>query len=745
MPKIQGSSGRAGTVPLPNRRSLRQQGIPPTDRVLPSSFRAVLAPIQRTNMAETREFLENLSFSLSNCVTKLTGKNYARWKRDIELRLKAAKLWACCTTVLAANADDNAKAKNARALSDIHESCEGDQQEIIIDCNTAKDAWDLLKTTFEPVNPARVTRLYRDFESCKKSKDETVLQFIYRVKAIKRDLTSAGETIADARICERYMMGLGPEYEVVKGNMNLCTDLTEVQCIAAMQAEESRLLTYAKRERSKSPEKETKGEFAKKKRSASPTLPSSSKYIKQRRPPPRCHGCGKLGHILNECWTMNPALHPARRNPTVTASAVATTNSAQQQQYQAGPAGIPGVHPQRQQLVQGAHLAFPQMAQMAYGWYPVTPMQTNEVQVLGANPVTTPESNEAHQAKVAFGGFSEDFPYPVANHPYNYHFLQMAEATHTIGSHIEQIGKVPTFVGEWLIDSGATNHYTANKSLLQNYKDIERISVKTGKGEITARGIGDVVIMLPNGKPIIIQKVMWLPELHGYSNLLSVPQLTQTGFSILFHDRVTEICRNGGLIATGSFRGRAFYLDLLSLPLEIGGSIHQAMFHGSKDTQSLEVWHRRLGHLNQEAIKKLTTMASGITIGDGKELTVSKSCDACLKGSQLKQISSVVRIPQKHVLGCVHMDIKGPCLDKDLHGFCSFMPITDEKTCLTKTYPLLKKSNGFAAFQAYMAVSERETGRKIMEVQFDGGGEFVSNEFRNFLTQKGIKMRVTAL
>jgi len=145
-------------------------------------------------------------------------------------------------------------------------------------------------------------------------------------------------------------------------------------------------------------------------------------------------------------------------------------------------------------------------------------------------------------------------------------------AKYTLGTRLEAVGPIPVLSNEWLIDSGASNHFTSKKDILTNFTNIAEIPIKTGKGQISARGMGDVIVQLPAPfGPTIIKGVMWCPELQGYSNLLSVPQLTKKGFAILFE---------------------AFYLDVYNKPMMhippnqhlFARTGHTALLSGTTDT-----------------------------------------------------------------------------------------------------------------------------------------------------------------
>ena len=280
-------------------------------------------------------------------------------------------------------------------------------------------------------------------------------------------------------------------------------------------------------------------------------------------------------------------------------------------------------------------------------------------------PSTTPQaSNTATQTNTSTEQPSQhdtDFPYPVP------HQIMVSALTLGYDEH-------PSISCHWLIDISASNHFTANKNQLLRFRLVPPEIICTGNGNITARGIGDIVVTLPSPFGFtIIQDIMSVPELQDFSNLLSIPQFTKCGFAILFTDTFVDIYRQNLLIAVGSKIGNGFYLyEIRQLrshtPVTEVSRPHIAMLHGTTDMQPMDVWHCRLGHLNKDAIMKLHSISTGLNIGPAKDMTISMRCDSCLKSSQHKQISRIMCEPPANKLGCVHIDIKAPCLGKDIYG-----------------------------------------------------------------------------
>ena len=55
-----------------------------------------------------------------------------------------------------------------------------------------------------------------------------------------------------------------------------------------------------------------------------------------------------------------------------------------------------------------------------------------------------------------------------------------------------------------------------------------------------------------------------------------------------------------------------------------------------------------------------------------------------------------------------------------------------------------KKDQTFSKFCEFEALVEKESGKKIMVLRSDNGGEYVSQEFKDFCVAEGIKRELTA-
>ena len=83
---------------------------------------------------------------------------------------------------------------------------------------------------------------------------------------------------------------------------------------------------------------------------------------------------------------------------------------------------------------------------------------------------------------------------------------------------------------DWVVDSGATNHMTDDRSIFTSFRSVNGPSITTaGMGALQATGRGDISIVAANRVQVTIKDVMYVPDL-GH-NLLSLAQLEDRGIS----------------------------------------------------------------------------------------------------------------------------------------------------------------------------------------------------------------------
>jgi hypothetical protein len=175
---------------------------------------------------------------------------------------------------------------------------------------------------------------------------------------------------------------------------------------------------------------------------------------------------------------------------------------------------------------------------------------------------------------------------------------------------------------------------------------------------------------------------------------------------------------------------RAFDGEVIAIALR-EGNLYQVTFtkvcemHVANVAQTstidgaLELWHRRLGHLNVKGVHALQNMVSGMNLGNMPCPTSSFVCEGCIEGKQhRKPFPSDGGMRATKPLKIVHSDVWGPTRTTSLGGARYFV-----------TY-----------IEAFV---ETQSEHKIKVFRSDNGGEYISKGFQGFLKAHGIEKQTS--
>ena len=116
------------------------------------------------------------------------------------------------------------------------------------------------------------------------------------------------------------------------------------------------------------------------------------------------------------------------------------------------------------------------------------------------------------------------------------------------------------------------------------------------------------------------------------------------------------------------------------------------------------------------------------------------SCESCILGKHHREkfISRVSNRP-KEPLELVHTDLCGQMQTLSLTGNVYFMTFIDDYSRKTWLYLLKHKSQAFDVFKIFKAMVEKESNIFIKVLRSYGGGEYMSNEFLDFVSIMELK------
>ena len=152
------------------------------------------------------------------------------------------------------------------------------------------------------------------------------------------------------------------------------------------------------------------------------------------------------------------------------------------------------------------------------------------------------------------------------------------------------------------------------------------------------------------------------------------------------------------------------------------------------------LWHLRLGHINLRRIQRL--------VKDGPlgslQLETFPVCESCLEGKMTKRPFTDKGYRAKEVLELVHSDLCGPMNIQARGGFEYFVTFIDDYLRRGCTYLMRRKSECFDKFKEYKAETEKHHGKCIKTLRSDRGGEYLLQDFRDYLSQSGITSQLSA-
>ncbi|KAG5531774.1 hypothetical protein RHGRI_026406 [Rhododendron griersonianum] len=116
------------------------------------------------------------------------------------------------------NSDDNTNCEaNARALGSIFGAMSRNKVTRISSCVTAKESWEILRTSHEGIETVRVSKhqmCTTRFEQLKMHDEENFDNFISRLTEIVNTFHSLGEPLSDLKVCRKILRSLPERFRV---------------------------------------------------------------------------------------------------------------------------------------------------------------------------------------------------------------------------------------------------------------------------------------------------------------------------------------------------------------------------------------------------------------------------------------------------------------------------------------------------------------------------------------------------
>ena len=300
----------------------------------------------------------------------------------------------------------------------------------------------------------------------------------------------------------------------------------------------------------------------------------------------------------------------------------------------------------------------------------------------------------------------------------------------------------------WWIDSGSSIHVSNSLQGLRNLRKptISEQNIYSGnKMSSHVEAVGTCILILSTGFSLSLERTFYVP---GFSrNLISVSRLVSIGFSFNFSNSGLSLSNKSGVIGYGTMSDNLFRLDLQNNDNHTTMHVYENV--GIKrcivNEESSMLWHRRLGHISIQRIKRLVNEGVLSTL----DFTDFETCVNCIKGKQTNTHKKGAN-RSSEILEIIHTDIC--CPDMDIQGPKYFITFIDDYSRYMYLYMLRSKDEALDAFKIFKVEVEKQCGKQIKIVRSDRGGEYYGRytengqalgPFAKFLQEHGIVTQYT--
>jgi transposase InsO family protein len=194
--------------------------------------------------------------------------------------------------------------------------------------------------------------------------------------------------------------------------------------------------------------------------------------------------------------------------------------------------------------------------------------------------------------------------------------------------------------------------------------------------------------------------------------------------------------KNGNLLGMGTMTNKLYYLDCRVI-------IQEQVVVASVQNE-YDIWHQRLGHLNERQLKEMTNynMVKGMRVP--KSLSLS-FCEKCAEEKITKRpFKTVGEIRSERRMQRVHSDVCGHMPTESIGGIRYFIIFIDDYTRYCKVYFMKNKSEAFDKFKEFELYTTNEYDNSLGTLRSDNGGEYLSQEFESYLQSKEINHELSA-
>jgi hypothetical protein len=348
------------------------------------------------------------------------------------------------------------------------------------------------------------------------------------------------------------------------------------------------------------------------------------------------------------------------------------------------------------------------------------------------------------------------------------------------------------YKAKWILDNAASTHFTGNKSLLTSLRTVDKpIQVTTANGVTYSNTVGDAMVISNDQVGVMLKDVVFVPSFKV--NLISQKRFTDKHCTVIANDQEAVIRRSDGRIMLIAKMNKNFYmLDAHAYNTNTSASTSSTINHidsinaggnsiesnGNNDTDAsttisnnnskeskekvssneshqllikqLTQLHILYGHLSYSTLHKLIKNkcieANNMNISMINNKIIKQleeqECAACIKG-KFKRLPMTGEI--KHNINSKMQmwvaDVMGPIKILDEVSYLLLASDAYEKHVFVKQ--VSTKSEATTELIKLIKQQQTMTGKKLVLLHTDNGGEFTSSTLTDFLADNGTTITYT--
>ncbi|GKC43330.1 zinc finger, CCHC-type containing protein [Tanacetum coccineum] len=246
----------------------------------------------------------------------------------------------------------------------------------------------------------------------------------------------------------------------------------------------------------------------------------------------------------------------------------------------------------------------------------------------------------------------------------------------------------------WVYDTGYGTHICNTSQGLRESRKLkhEALSLYMGNGICAAvKAIRSFDLILPNGLIIVLDNCHFVPTVTR--GVVSISCLVNNGYIHTFTNYGISVSKDN-----------VFYFNAISRD-----GIYEIDMHNLYS-------NKRMDMLQRDGLLQPTHDES------------HEKCKSCITGKMARNPFPYQVERAKDLLGLIHTDVYGPFRTVLREGANYFITFTDDFSCYGFVYLMKHKHEVFETFKIFQNEVENQLGKKIMVIQSDRGGEYLSHE-----------------